>query len=237
MINSSFKMLATDYDGTIATRGKITDNVIKALLQVKNHGLLIAIVTGRGFDDLLHICPQIQLFDLIVAENGAILYFPSQDKIEPLASNPPIEFIAQLMHHRIPFYQNTIMATVRRRFVNKVNDLIDEFKFPIHIICHKDYGLILPLGINKAKGLEKALLHFDITKNQVIAVGDAENDADRTARPVGPTASSSVQSAGTAQVPRDTARCCRSTHKSHAPRSRWGQSVPAGTKDADCWCD
>ncbi len=171
-------MLATDYDGTIATRGKITDNVAKALLQAKNNGFLIAIVTGRGFDDLLRICPQIKLFDLIVAENGAILYFPSQDKIEPLASNPPIEFIAQLMHHRIPFYQNTIMATVRRRFVKKVNDLIDEFKFPIHIICHKDYGLILPLGINKAKGLEKALLHFDITKNQVIGVGDAENDLD-----------------------------------------------------------
>ena len=88
------------------------------------------------------------------------LYFPSEDKIEYLASNPPIEFIAQLMQHRIPFYQNTIMATVRRKFIDKVNALIDKFKFPLHIIPHQDYGLILTTGINKAKGLEKGLWDF-----------------------------------------------------------------------------
>ncbi|MEM7555813.1 MAG: HAD family hydrolase [Cyanobacteria bacterium P01_A01_bin.84] len=178
MSDSPFRMLATDYDGTIATGGRITNKVETALLQAKENDFLISIVTGRGFDDLLRVCPQVKVFDLIVAENGSILYFPPQEKIEFLASYPPIEFIAQLMSHSIPFYQNRIMATVRRKFVEKVNALIDEFKFPLHIICHKDYGLILPLGMNKAKGLEKALLHFDITKNQVIAVGDAENDLD-----------------------------------------------------------
>ncbi|MEO0842944.1 MAG: HAD hydrolase family protein, partial [Cyanobacteria bacterium J06643_5] len=61
MLNSSLKMLATDYDGTIATRGRIPDNVEKALLEAKQAGLLIAIVTGRGFDDLLRVCPQINI--------------------------------------------------------------------------------------------------------------------------------------------------------------------------------
>lgn len=32
-------MLATDYDGTIATRGRIPDNVEKALLEAKKAGL------------------------------------------------------------------------------------------------------------------------------------------------------------------------------------------------------
>ncbi|MCJ8281350.1 MAG: Cof-type HAD-IIB family hydrolase [Rivularia sp. ALOHA_DT_140] len=178
MLNSQLKMLATDYDDTIATKGRMTDNVEKALLEAKQAGYLISLVTGRGFDDLLRICSQIKLFDLVIVENGSIIYLPSQEKVEFLARNPPIEFIAQLMEHRIPFYQNTIMATVRRKFVERVNGLIDEFKFPLHIISHKDYGLILPSGINKAKGLEKALLNFDITSNQVIAVGDAENDLD-----------------------------------------------------------
>ncbi|MEO1431869.1 MAG: HAD family hydrolase [Cyanobacteria bacterium J06633_8] len=178
MLNSSFKMLATDYDGTIATKGRIKNNVEKALLEAKQAGFFIGIVTGRGFDDLFRICPQIKIFDLIIAENGTILYFPFEDKVEYLASNLPIEFIAQLMHHRIPFYQNIIMATVRRKFIDKVNALIDKFQFPLHIIPHQDYGLILPAGINKAKGLEKALLNFDIQSNQVIVVGDASNDLD-----------------------------------------------------------
>ncbi len=75
-------MLAADYDATIATRGRITDKVEKALLEAKQAGYLISIVTGRGFDDLLRICPHIKIFGLVVAENGAILYFPFQDKIE-----------------------------------------------------------------------------------------------------------------------------------------------------------
>ncbi|AFY53300.1 putative HAD superfamily hydrolase [Rivularia sp. PCC 7116] len=178
MLNYQFKMLATDYDGTIATKGRITNNVENALLEAKQAGFLISIVTGRGFHDLLRICPQIKIFDLIIVENGAVLYLPFQDKIEPLANKPPIEFIAQLMRHDIPFHQNIIMATVRLKFVERVNALIDEFKFPLHVICHKDYGLILPTGTNKAKGLEKSLFHLNIQSNQVIAVGDASNDLD-----------------------------------------------------------
>lgn len=148
-------MLATDYDGTIATKGRIPNNVEKALLEAKQAGLLISIVTGRGFDDLLRVCSQIEIFDLIVAENGAIIYFPSQDKIEPLANKPPIEFITQLMQNNIPFHQHRIETIVRRRFAERVDSLIKKFKFPIHIIPHQDYALILPIGINKAKGLEK----------------------------------------------------------------------------------
>ena len=171
-------MLATDYDGTIATEGKVTQEVEKALLQAKQAGYLISLVTGRGFENLLYIFPQVKKFDLAVVENGSILYFPSQEKIEYLGRKPPIEFLAQLMEHRIPFHQNAIMATVHCRFVEKVKALIDEFKFPLYIMLHKEYGLILPKGINKAKGLEKALLHFHITSNQVIAMGDASNDLD-----------------------------------------------------------
>lgn len=178
MLNFKFKMLASDYDDTIATKGQMTDDVKKSLLEVKQAGYLISLVTGRGFDDLLRVCPQIKIFDLVIAENGTILYLTSQDKVEYLAKLPPIEFIAKLMEHRIPFYQNRIMTTVRRNFVERVNALIDKFEFPLHIICHKDYGLILPLGMNKSTGLGKALLHFDITRNQVIAMGDASNDLD-----------------------------------------------------------
>ena len=171
-------MLATDYDGTIATRSRIPSDVEKALLEAKQAGLLIAIVTGRGFDDLFRVCPQINIFDLIVAENGAIIYFPSQDKIQYLADKPPIEFITELMQNIIPFHQHRIETLVRRKFAKIVDSLINKFKFSLHIIPHQDYALILPIGINKAKGLDKALSYLNITCNQVIAVGDAENDLD-----------------------------------------------------------
>lgn len=161
---SKFKMLATDYDGTIATQDKLTTDAEQALLLAKEAGYLLTIVTGRGFDSLLHVCPQIDIFDSVVAENGAILYFPSTKKIEFLANSPPVEFLAQLMQHCVPFHQDRIVTAVYSQYAEKVNALINEFKFP------------LPVGIDKAKGLEKALLHFDITSDRIIALGDAEND-------------------------------------------------------------
>ena len=33
-------------------------------------------VTGRELDELLDVCPEVELFDLVVAENGALLYDP-----------------------------------------------------------------------------------------------------------------------------------------------------------------
>lgn len=173
-------MLATDYDRTIANEytRKVPENVHKALLKVKEAGFLIVIVTARGVDDLLRLYSEIKEFDLIVAENGTVLYFPSQDKRYYLASKHPIEFIVQLMHHGIPFRQYEILTRVHIDYVEKVNNLIKEFQFTLHIISHNKAGYILPTGMNKAKGLEKALLHFNITSNQVIAVGDGENDLD-----------------------------------------------------------
>ena len=56
MLNSQFKMLATDYDGTIATRGKIPDNVVIALLLAIENGFLMATYNGRGFDASLRVC-------------------------------------------------------------------------------------------------------------------------------------------------------------------------------------
>ena len=173
---SKFQMVATDYDETIAIKGKFIANAEQALLQAKEAGYLISIVTGRGFDNLLHVCPQVRMFDSIVAENGAILYFPSSKKIEFLANSPPLEFFAQLIQNGVPFHQDRIVTKVHIYYLEKINALIDEFKFPLDIIHHKTQALILPSGIDKAKGLEKALLHFDITSDRVIAIGDAEND-------------------------------------------------------------
>ncbi len=34
------------------------------------------LLTGRRLDDLLAVCPHTQLFDLIVADNGTVVYDP-----------------------------------------------------------------------------------------------------------------------------------------------------------------
>ena len=66
--------LATDYDGTLASNDKVAEQTIHALERMKISGRRVILVTGRRLDDLLSVCSCPQLFDSVVAENGAIIY-------------------------------------------------------------------------------------------------------------------------------------------------------------------
>ena len=68
---------ATDYDGTLATDGHVAEPTLAALEGLKASGRKILLVTGRHLGDLQAVFPQTNLFDRIVAENGAVLYDPT----------------------------------------------------------------------------------------------------------------------------------------------------------------
>src|SRR3954447_19405689 len=88
----SFKALATDYDGTIATHGVVDEPALAALERLRAAGHYVLLVTGREIDDLRTVFPELTRFDLIVGENGALLYWPATGKEELLAKPPPREF-------------------------------------------------------------------------------------------------------------------------------------------------
>jgi hypothetical protein len=108
-LNSPFKMLACDYDGTIASCGAISPDAEQALIDAKQAGFLLCLITGREFEELLSVCPQIGLFDLVVAENGAVLYLPASGEIENLASPPTAEFTAELARRGVPFSKGRVI--------------------------------------------------------------------------------------------------------------------------------
>src|SRR2546422_922253 len=72
-----YHALACDYDGTIAHDGQLSESTIRALEQVRESGRKVILVTGRELDDLILVCPRLDLFDRVVAENGALLYRPA----------------------------------------------------------------------------------------------------------------------------------------------------------------
>ncbi len=75
-----FLAFASDYDGTLAHNGKIDRQTLRALEQLKRTGRKLILVTGRELDELLELFPQAAIFDCIVAENGALLYWPLPGK-------------------------------------------------------------------------------------------------------------------------------------------------------------
>ena len=76
--------LVTDYDGTLATGGAISSVVAESIERLRTSGRHALMPTGRRLDDLLAICPYVDLFSYVVAENGALL--PAQ--VPTLSGSP-----------------------------------------------------------------------------------------------------------------------------------------------------
>ena len=81
--------VASDYDGTLASQGKVSDATLATLKRLRLSGRRLVLVTGRELDDLLSVFPEISLFDRVVAENGGLLYTPSTLEQRPLGDAPP----------------------------------------------------------------------------------------------------------------------------------------------------
>jgi hydroxymethylpyrimidine pyrophosphatase-like HAD family hydrolase len=68
-----FKALACDFDGTLAFEDRIPSSVRAALERARQAGLRVVLVTGRTFFELTRVCDCLELFDGVVAENGAVI--------------------------------------------------------------------------------------------------------------------------------------------------------------------
>ena len=88
--------LATDYDGTLAHDGKVSDATWDAVRRLRHSGRKVILVTGRELDDLEKTCPHLDRFDHVVAENGGLLYCPAERQQQPLAPPPPGKFVQAL---------------------------------------------------------------------------------------------------------------------------------------------
>jgi HAD superfamily hydrolase (TIGR01484 family) len=97
-----YHILTTDYDGTIAEDEKVSQATLEALVRIKATGRYLILVTGRELGPLQGIFPEYTIFDLIVAENGALIYNPANLQKILLGERPPDSFIQTLKDKGIP---------------------------------------------------------------------------------------------------------------------------------------
>jgi len=91
-----FLALATDYDGTLAHDGIVSQKTLAALERFKKTGRKLILVTGRELPDLKRVFPDIGLFDKVVAENGALIYTPASEEERVISSSPEPKFVTRL---------------------------------------------------------------------------------------------------------------------------------------------
>jgi HAD superfamily hydrolase (TIGR01484 family) len=168
---------ATDYDGTLATQGKVQPQVLEALKNVAASGRKLVLVTGRELEDLFRVFPEYDIFDRIVAENGALLYRPAT-KEELVLTDPPSEALVEMLRkkHVKPLSSGRAIIATWEPHEVAVLESIKELGLELQVIFNKGAVMILPTGVNKSSGLKAALLELGLTARSVIGAGDAEND-------------------------------------------------------------
>lgn len=172
-----YQVLVCDYDGTIADHGRVNQNVLAALERLKASGRKLVLVTGREMDDILLIFPEINLFDRVVAENGAVLYHPATREEKLLGERPTDRFFETLRERSIhPLSAGRIIIDTFQPNETKVLETIRDLGLELQLIFNKGSVMVLPPGINKATGLNRALEEMRFSPHNTVGIGDAEND-------------------------------------------------------------
>ena len=171
-----FVAFATDYDETLADHGSVVSSTERALERLRASGRKLLLVTGRDLDDLLQVFPRVDLFDAVVAENGALLYLPGRKQERRLAEPPPPEFARALGLQGVPLTTGRVIVATRVPHETTVLEEIRREGLELQVIFNKGAVMVLPSGVNKGTGLRHALAELGLSPHNTVAIGDAEND-------------------------------------------------------------
>src|SRR5687768_13990893 len=127
--------LATDYDGTIASRGRVAPHVIAALERLRASGRQAILITGRRLEDLLQVFPRLNVFDSVIAENGAVLYWPETRAIDQLAPAPSPAFLDAIRARGVtPLAVGSVIVATTHPNEHPVLDIIRDLALELQIV-------------------------------------------------------------------------------------------------------
>jgi len=169
--------LATDYDGTIATHGHLDAGVKGALQRLRASGRRAVLISGRSLEDLLSVCPDLDLFAAVVVENGAVLHVPSRRETQVLCPPVPEALAHELARRGVqPLERGRAILATRRPHEVAVLESIRDLDLELQITFNGNAVMVLPSGVNKGTGLRAALRELDLSIHEAVGIGNGQND-------------------------------------------------------------
>ncbi len=176
------KAIAVDIDGTITDKNrKICVNAIKALRKAEEKGYPVILVTGNVLCTAKMVSIMLGTSGGIVCENGGAVYTTKRNLVlgDIEKCRHAYEFLkSQQKVTKTEFSDLRLseIAIKREIDVDIVKDTVKNFdvevydtKFAIHITD--------PL-VNKGKSLKIVAKDMGITTDEILAIGDSENDLE-----------------------------------------------------------
>ena len=174
----TFRALACDYDGTLAAHDRLGADVIAALEQARARGIKLILVTGRTFFEIARVCERLDLFDVVVAENGGVLYMPGAAEIRDHGPAPPARLLGALDERAVAVNAGRVILATTRDREDAVRDALATTGVQMDLVMNRAALMLVPVGISKGSGVRHAMHALKLSPHDVLAIGDAENDLD-----------------------------------------------------------
>ena len=174
-MGAGFQAIAVDYDGTLTDADRPEPELLAAIREQRERGVVVVLVTGRILSELRAVFPEVeQQFDAIVAENGAVLV--DADGVQDLASAVDPTLARELTHRDISVRQGRVLLACDGEHAGAVVEEIVRLGLGCQLVHNRAALMVLPNGVTKGTGLMQALGNLGISRHSTLAVGDAEND-------------------------------------------------------------
>ena len=170
------RVLALDYDGTIAERGALDPEVRAAIAELRESGLVVVLVTGRILADLRRLVGDLRIFDAVVAENGAVTAFPRAGRSAHLAPHCPRELTGRLRERGVDARAGRCIVELEASDAHAALEVVRELELPLTLHFNRGRVMVMPPAVSKATGLREALRTMRLSPHNAIGIGDAEND-------------------------------------------------------------
>src|SRR5437762_171104 len=185
IVRVRYLAVATDYDGTLAEQGTVRPETVAAVERLRKSGRRVVLVTGRELRDLQTVFDRFDLFDLVVAENGALLYRP-QTREEKCVAEPPPPALAERLRERgaTPVGVGRVIVATREPHEVAAVEAVRELGLEWQVIFNKGAVMLLPSGVNKQTGLATALSELGLSMRNTVAVGRSEEHTSELQSPI-----------------------------------------------------
>ncbi len=166
----------TDYDRTLVPAGRLPGPRARRALHLAHRlGLATVIASGREYPVLRRLVGSLPELDAIVAENGAVVEAP----IGARPWTPPAPTVREIRRRlRAGSFRSLrwgdIAVSVGIAEEGLARDLLSGVRATF--TPNVDRVVILPPGVTKASGVQRALHALSLDSPAYAAIGDARND-------------------------------------------------------------
>lgn len=169
------RVLAFDFDGTLAVEGKVPPAVETALEACRNNGHVLFLVTGRRYQSV-SLGRLGELFAGVVWENGAVLSHTASGETYLPFGRLHAAVPEAMEEAGIPFERGLAIVGTWIPHDRWLWQALREHGAGSTIEYNKKAVMALPPGATKGTGLERLLTLCGFSPRNLAAFGDAEND-------------------------------------------------------------